>query len=332
MHDELRGLIAAHPLPPGFSEPQLFTDTVDVGDARVRRAGIQSSTASGLEVTGSAAELVGSPIPRAYFELLERAALIDAAERPSPVRDASGRQVGARAPDFGESAGDPRSRRARSNGVALHRSWAEACRRARFELAERDRVLGSWYGELALVPAETPASLRALESTHTWLARLVRAAHDDADADVEVAIVVGFPRSPELPLARGFAGRGSRSEAIEAAAAEAWQSLAFVWGEPLPAAPPSLAPTPLFHLDYYLWPPHHASLRAWLDASAIATVESRDRGADATCYVDLTPSSFRPSLHVARAVRRSARELIFGEAPAHLRARLPLARHVHPIP
>lgn len=315
MQDDLGSLIARWPLLAGYSPPQVFADEIEIAGARVRRAGIQSTAPSGEEVTGSAAVLEGSPLERAYFELLERAAVLEAAARASlaPSRD-------------------PRSRPARSNGVALHRTWEEACYRAGCELAERDRTLGAWYGELPLFAAKLPAWLAAFDSTHDWIARAIPPAPGSrADADIEVALVFGFPREPGIPLTRGFAGGASRERAIDAAAMEAVQSLAFVWGEPLPAEPPPLAPTPLFHLDYYLWPAHHDQLREWLTSTAITSRAAGATEDDETRFIDLTPAAFGDGLRVARAVRGSARALVFGEPPASLLSRLPPARHVHPI-
>ncbi len=189
-------------------------------------------------------------------------------------------------------------------------------------------MLGAWYGELALEPVDPPASLRAFDDTHEWCARRIPAAGAIADP-IEVVVMVGFPRRPEIPLARGFAGRATLEDALEAAAGEAWQSLAFVWDEPVPEAPPELAPTPLFHLDYYLWPGHHELLRAWLDTPAPERAPAARH--EETRFLDLTPDDL-DGLFVARALRASARELVFGEAPDEIRASLPPARHVHPIP
>jgi hypothetical protein len=330
MQDDIRSLTAAWPLPPGYTAPEVFADEIEIAGVRIRRAGIQSTTPAGEEVTGSAAVLEGSPLERAYFELLERAALFDAAHRSCPIRDVAGVTLGVAPPIAPRN--DPRSRPARSNGVALHRTWDEACRRAHHELVERDRTLGAWYGELSLVAAPRPACLTPFEVTHDWIARSVPAARGDVDAHIEVAVVVGFPREPGIPLARGFAGAGSLDAALTGAAAEAIQSLAFLWGEPVPAEAPALAPTPLFHLDYYLWPGNHEALREWLEPRAPSVPALRTTIGDQTRFVDLTPPVFGDALRVARAVRTSARELIFGEPPAQLRSLLPPSRHVHPIP
>jgi hypothetical protein len=315
MQDDLRSLIAAWPLPAGYSEPQTFADEIEIAGVAVRRAGIQSTAPSGEEITGSAALVHGSPLERAYFELFERAALLDAAKRVCPIRDIEGRPCGFAPPVAPRT--DPRSRPARSNGVALRPIWEDACRYAHYELVERDRTLGAWYGELAMVAAPLPGCLTPLV-THEWIARTI-----PGDADVEVAVVFGFPRDPGIPLARGFAGAATTEGALTAAAMEAIQTLAFLWGEPVPAEPPALSPTPLFHLDYYLWPGNHDALREWLEAKPASAPGGVS---DATSYVDLTPPGCE-SLRVARAVRSSARELVFGEPLVPL----PPSRQVHPI-
>jgi hypothetical protein len=330
MQDDLSSLTSTWPLLDGFSQPQAFTDEIEIAGALVRRAGIQSTAPSGEEVTGSAAVVEGSPLERAYFELLERASILDASVRACPIRDAAGRLLGTTAPV--SPCRDPRSRPARSNGVALHRTWDEACRRARYELAERDRTLGAWYGELPLVAAQLPSSVAAFDATHDWIARTIPPAPGSrVDTDIEVAVVLGFPREPGIPLARGFAGHASREGAVEAAAMEAVQSLAFVWGEPLPSEPPQLTPTPLFHLDYYLWPGHHDHLREWVTSKPSTAPARGATSDDETQFIDLTPATFGDSLRVVRAVRGSARALVFGEASAQLLSLLPPARHVHPI-
>lgn len=328
MHaDELTRLIDEHPLPAGFAEPQLFEDTVSIAGQQVLRAGIACVAADGTEITGSAAELENSPLPRAYFELLERAAIKDATGRICCVRDGRGDVIDSVLPDTLDAPANAVSRPARSNGVALHRTWEEACRRAGFELTERDRVLRSWYGELPVVGVQVPDALAAF-STHEWRACRIP---DDmrGGADVEVAAVVGFPSRPELPLARGFAGAASLDEALEAAAREALQGLAFVWDEPVPSSPPSSVPSPMFHLDYYLYPAHHTHLARWLDGE-----HRRHRAAprvrEETRFVDLTPTCLRGALHVSRAVRDDARVLVFGDVACRPPG-LP-GSHVHPIP
>jgi hypothetical protein len=338
--------------------PELYSDVVTIGDLEVHRIGLASKTDAGVEITGSAAESSRAPLGRAYFELLERAAVIRAEGLTCPMLSADGVAIGSFCPE--PVVTTERSRPARSSGVALHQSWEEACLRARFELIERDRVLRSWYGELAPVPVPLPASLDGL-ATHEWCAcsipeasanvaqrvtvgrqaqrraaperksdAVTSGATNTIDGEVEVAVIVGFPLQPGGSLARGFAARASLDEALEAAAAEALQGLAFLWEEPLPACVPEVSPTPTFHLDYYLWPAHHAHLRGWLSGGHVRGGPPPERSEEETRYADLTPPGFG-TLRVARALRRDARPLVFGDAPASSAAGLP-GSHIHPIP
>lgn len=319
----------ALPLPAGWSAPELFVDTVALEGARgrveVRRAGLQARGPDGTEVTGSAAELDGDPLPRAWYELLERVAIVEATGAPRPRVDAGGHPTGAfhvSAPDRERPRGEGARRAARSNGVALHRSFEAARDAARRELVERDLVLGSWYGELPLRRGVCPARLGPFTG-HDWQVRLVRDP-DGVAPDLVAAVVVGFPRRSTAPLARGFAAAPDAHAAADAAAREALQNLAFLWDEPVPVAAPTPSPTPFFHLDYYLVPAHHEALRAWLDRDAASSrprprTEPRagrrpGRTAGAVSYVDLTPACLSGAARVVRAVATSTRPLVFGPA------------------
>ena len=65
------------PIPKGWSELEMVDDCVDIAGVQVHRAGISSRNSSGIEVTGSAAARGGSPLRRAWLELLERMAIVD---------------------------------------------------------------------------------------------------------------------------------------------------------------------------------------------------------------------------------------------------------------
>ncbi len=294
------------PIPKGWSELEMVDDCVDIAGVQVHRAGISSRNSSGIEVTGSAAARGGSPLRRAWLELLERMAIVDSGV---------------------SSSDDPRRRPSRSNGVAAHATWAAACESARLELIERDRILRSWYGELTPEMASVPDAVCDIRS-HAWQACVVSG---EPWGEVEVAAVVGFPHDPEIPLARGFAARASRRAAIEAAGREALQTLAFLWAEPVPVEPPELSPTPIYHLDYYLYPPHHAALRGWLAGEHMRCPQPLVPAPADIRFIDFTPPTLGGRLHVAQAASEVACSLEFGEPSAAVAARLPPELHVHPI-
>src|SRR5579883_1399615 len=190
--------------------------------------------------------------------------------RSSAPLDREGRAIGraARADVFPESPCPERWRYARSNGVALHRSWRGACDRAAAELVERDRVLRSWYGEIAprrraLPDASVPNGLRAHAD---WIACELpaRASAPGAARALSVVVVAGIPRQASTPLVYGF-GAGAGARAAARAASEAVQRFGFLFGEDIPREPPRPSPTPDFHQEFFLYPPSHELFVAWLD-------------------------------------------------------------------
>lgn len=152
MHLHLAELSSDLPLASGWGDAQLVQDELDLGALRVARAGLMSRRVDGMEVTGSAAACDEAPLRRAWLELVERTAIVDAAQRETP--DSSSR------------------RRAQSSGVAAAPSWDQACERACLELAERDVVLRSWYGEIRPVQASVPPILASIPR-YDWAARLL---------------------------------------------------------------------------------------------------------------------------------------------------------------
>lgn len=302
---------------------------------RLFRVGLASRNGED-EATGAAAALDASPLQRASFELLERVALLDAAREGGgqlPLRDKDGRQVGTcpvqRA--FPSSPEPATWVYARSNGVALHSDWSMACERAEQELLERDHVLLAWLGEscprdLLLAVRETP--LRDSTSYFDWEAHEFPAP-PSAPRGSTIGLF-GFPRA-DGPLVFGYARRATPADALEAATREALQSLAFLWGEPLPAAPPAPAPTPTAHLDAYQFPARRGILRRWLDGAHVAYLRGNaERAAAITEYADLTPPWLKGRVHVVRALSGSTIPLTFGASPTF--AHLPPELRVHPIP
>ena len=296
-------------------------------------------------MNGAAAELAGGddPLPRARFELLERAVTIDAlsAKPPSYVaRSPEGRRVGWASSDevFPESDAPDAYRHARSNGVALHVDRARAVDRAIAELAERDRVLRAWLGETTPVPIPLTGFAAVLEraTDHAFRAASFPAPPGPCfSSSLEVAGVFGLPWSPTAPLVVGYAARATLEDALEAAARESLQQLAFLTGETIPDAPPPLGPSPLHHLEHWLYPGHRWILEAWLDEghAGLELGAALPHPGAAVRIVDLTRRDLgdRPSgsIAVVKALSRGAVPLVFGGWP--LARDLPAELRVHPI-
>lgn len=331
------------PLPERWSEPAVVDDHVDVGGLRFFRAGLSSNGPRGEEITGAAVELDGSPLQRGYFELLERISTREAIygnERGFEWQSPSGESNGSVTLEalFPE-ASSPSSRRSSSNGVALHKDWSSARARAHWELAERDRVLRAWYGEIRPTPLSVAGigalALLAQLQEHDLVAyAFPETTEGSFSRGIHVVGFFGFPRRDDIPLIWGYCARPSERDALLGAVHEGLQGLAFLWGEPIEDDVPPLTPTPMFHLERWQHRKHHALLRRWLDGEHLryGRVEPPlpiGWTAPELAFVDLTPSWLQGGLRVAKAISSQALPLIFGESP--FAAHLPPALRVHPI-
>jgi hypothetical protein len=335
------------PLPEGWSELAVVEDVVVADGVELRRAGLSSTGPGGEEVTGAAVDAGSSPVDRSYFELLERVSTLEALRerrRSYSLLTADAEPLGDRGVDelFPESHEPARWRYARSNGVALHSDWRSASLRASWELAERDRVLRAWCGETRPQRLDFSAESTPLGRARSYEWRAY--AFPEAEAvefsrGVQVVGVFGFPTRADAPLICGYGARPGPRDALDAAAREAMQLLAFLWGEPLLDRLPDPAPTAMRHLEHFQWPDHHDILRGWLDAGherffseangrpASRTVD-RSRAAR-LAFVDLTPGWMCRGLRVAKAICDAAMPLAFGDAP--FTAHLPPELRVHPV-
>jgi ribosomal protein S12 methylthiotransferase accessory factor YcaO len=338
---ELLRLQREWPLGLGWSAPEEVSDTISVAGLRLARVGLASHLPGARTITGSAADMGESPTPRAYFELLERAGTVEAAEGGG---DVSLIDPGTGMPRGRVEASDlfPASERpgdwvySLSNGVAFHTDLRMACDRALWELVERDRLLRAWYGQLRVERTELPpgSALEALAPEYGMEAYLVPAEDPRGFlADVRVAMVVGFPKRAGVPLMHGFGARPRAADALAAATREALQALAFVWEEDVPSERPDMAPLPQTHLDWYLHPPHHALLRRWLDGghARYAVDWSMPAVSGPPAYADITPPWLRGRAWVIKALAPHAVPLTFGWGPDRLSSHLPELTRIHPI-
>ncbi len=317
-------------LPDGFSEPEWVRDVVVADGIALHRAGVSVVSPTGETITGSAAGTGPAQTERAHFELLERVATLEAIKTGAsrPLLTADGRVVSEISPEhlFLESAEPLRFRYARSNGVAIHQSFRRAALRARWELAERDRVLRSWCGESRPVrlPIDHDACALRQSAGYSWQA--YHLGHAPFAPEADVIGVFCFPTKDDQPLAMGFAARPGIADAFDAALAEALQSLSFLWGEPVPSSPPPRGPTPMHHLEHFQYRPHHEHLRSWLagahfDPSVAQARASLSR--PEVRFVSLTPDWLPASLAVVKAVCDGALPLAFGDVP--------FLRPAHPV-
>ncbi len=300
--------------PPYLGTVEWCVDDAKIDGATIHLAGVAVDV-DGECVTGSAASTVEVPVERAYLELLERLAVLEAIER-APSRfvlvDETGTPTGI-AP-FGKvfptSPTPDEWRWARSNGVAVGPSFGFAANRARLELIERDRVLRSWYGELLPQSADVEPGLFPVALREHYDVRA------SAFGNSEGGVVCGVFALPKggAPLSFGFSARPTRREAVASAALECLQRIGFLFGEASSDRAPDAAPTPDFHQDYFLASDGNRRVEQWLAGNhqglhVFATERARNprRG-----YVDLTPDWFRSGLSAVRAIPEDEIPLWFG--------------------
>jgi hypothetical protein len=341
---QLAALLRDYPLSERWQVPEVFQETADVAGAGIQLAGLSTQDDEGRMVTGSAAQLAGSPVARAYFELLERTSVLDAIDSVQGeycLWDVMRVQRGTcpRHRVFPASPNRQRWCYARSNGVAIGRDWQHARRSAAWELTERDSVLRSWYGELRPFRIElsselVPQRLRAHYDFEAY--RFGEATGDTAYGAASPAVVgvFAFPRTPEVPLAYGYGGRDTVAAALAKAAQECIQGLGFLWGEEIPESEPEFSPTPDYHQAFYLHAESHERLWRWLRGEHISYAGTvwRPRGERAASrFVDLTDPRLRRGLFVVKAIPQGELPLVFGRGHPELGERIPQELLVHPI-
>ncbi len=328
------------PLSPQWERPSVIQHVPQIGDTQIHLAGLSTVDRAGQCVCGSAGQLAGSPLSRAYYELVERTAIIEAmgqAHKEFEIQDAQSEIVGALRNQeiFLQSSDEKHWRYARSNGVAVGLDWQDATRRAGLELTERDRILRSWYGEFIPQKVELYSGLmpRSLNQFYEFEIYLFAPTSSLRESPT-VAGIFGFPRQDTAPLVFGFGARHGLPEAFAAAACECIQRLGFLWGEAIPQDRPPFAPTPDFHQEYYLHPPHQIQLRAWLRGDhakfAGVLIENSPKRV-APYFVDLTPNTLRGRLVVVKALPANELQLTFGRGHPRLRRAPPEPLAIHPI-
>jgi hypothetical protein len=337
---ELDGLLNDLPLSPQWERPSLMRHVANIGGTLIHLAGLSTVDRGGQSVCGSAGQLVGSPLARAYYELIERTAVVEAmgqSRQEFEILNFEGEVVGkARSSEvFPQSSDEQCWRYARSNGVAVGVDWQDATHRAGLEMTERDRVLRSWYGEivpewLQISSNPVPRSLDHYYNFETYVFPGVVEHGDTAN----VVGIFGFPSQESAPLVFGLGARHRLHEALAAAACECLQRLGFLWGETIPEVLPAFAPTPDFHQEFYLHRPNQERLLAWLrgdHAKFAGVLGDRPREPGVPLFVDLTPDALRSQLVVAKALPANELPLTFGRGHPRLKCAFPEMLAIHPI-
>lgn len=322
-----------------------FRDKVTIEGLTIFLSGIQANHPEFGGVTGSAADVETHPIERSWYELVERISILNkmmSAQSVYQPLSLDGEKLGKTLTkdEVFPSSTSPEYQYARSNGVALHKTWEEACRRAAFELVERHLVLSSWVGlvrPLVTMEGSGRSALNSLRQTYE-----VKRVHFgtqsirclNATLGVTVSAVALLPRDPAAPLILAFGAAETSKESLMKAEAEAIQRLGFLWGEELPTELPEFSPTNLYHQDYFLRADQRDKVEAWLNGVFYrGSGDKAESTLDKTLSVSFVDLSAYPELNlkVARAICPEMIPLVFGKWREREFANLPDALLIHPI-
>jgi hypothetical protein len=303
------------PLPEGATSLDVFCQRALIGELSIELVGLTAEL-DGEVFAGSAAEVDVPPLDRAYFELVERLSIGRALRRDSfTLADSARTSLGvlSREEVFPTSPEPERWRHAKSNGVAIAPTWAQACARATAEAVERDCVLRAWHGELTLSSVVLPASeLGAWQKFGDFVELEFRAMQWLGHW---VVVVAGFPKRREVGFSIAFGARRQLGAALIAARKEFTQRFGFLFGEQIPDSAPPFSADANYHQEYSLWPGSHAAIREWLARSpnpSISCGRRAEPSPEPTGFVDLTPSELAGCASVVRAWWPDLRPLVFG--------------------
>jgi hypothetical protein len=335
---ELEALQSSSPLPEGWRLSEPLFDAASVPGLRLDLVGLLARAEDGREALGSAGARDGLPVARAYFELFERIAVLDAQARPRERYNAwradGQRESLSFAEVFPQAPAGAAFQYSRSNGVAAGPTVLQACEAAAAELVERDRLLRAWYGQALPVRCSLPhdPAFSALEpwyefEAYSFPSRIPR------DTEFSVAAIFGFPKLTDAPLVFGTAAGATQARSLSAALRECLQRWGFLWGERIPSAAPSFSPTADYHQEFFLWPAMHAAVRDFLSGAhsgldRLCAIAERTEAPHR--FVDLSPPT---GARVVRAVPGPGAELplTFGRGHPAARRALPESLCVHLI-
>lgn len=331
-------LATKYPLHQSWQDVEVFKEKISVGHVNIFLSGFQLLGKENIQVTASAGSLKNDPQRRAYFELLERCSIVESnhaiknlSKIPLSYFNRSHKATVLKSQLFPQSSNPNFWRYARSNGVAAHTSWRNACKNALNELYERDTIIRSWYGEIVPKKLSIPKNFVPKE----WFKIYDFEAYSFPNSTPsEVSILIGFPKLKSSPTIYGFGSGSSEANALLSSRKECFQRLGFLWGEDIPKKSPNFSPSPDFHQEFFLYPPNVKLLKSWLSGGHTKYMSNIKKPSPAkykTLFFDLTPPHLRGKLYVVKAFDPDAIPLVFGKKKLMKESNLPKNLIIHPI-
>lgn len=329
-------------LPSGWELVDSLSETLELEGLTLQMAGFGAqSISSNLMATGSSAGYGVQPERFAYYELLERIAIVQALSQPQDKLwshfDSEGQRLLGQisgAALFPLSPSPDLWQYAKSNGVAIGQTFQKAAMHALSEAIERHLVLSSWYGvgRANCFSRIWPEGLEALGKRY----RIENYQFGEVSLFGMKGKIVAcgtflWPLNKEDPLIYGFGAGAHREEACAKSSREAIQRLCFLDGSGPVEAEPSFCPRPDFHQEYFLHRDRYELLEKWLRGEWSRLEPLASPLALKEClFVDITPAHFE-GLRVVRVHAPALLPLVFGHYIPQQFSDCSLSRLVHPI-
>lgn len=307
------------PMAGDWQNPELFVWPGQLGEWRAVAVGMQSSNPKlQLLATGSAcvAEVAADlALELAYYELLERCICLESSEsrRSLEVCRSDGEHIGHSPSEnvFPKHDGT-QTQWAKSNGVALGRTWEQACQNAYLELVERHTVLVAWYAN------QPPKSFGA--TTRLTDGRRLKTYLFGYPVDSNVATAMAVLWQDHEIVAYGFGSHYDPRSAAAKADRECRQRAVFLTGETFDGEMPDFQPTPSYHQEFFGRRRGNLRLVEWLESGQQAEFAPPALTTQADCCfaVLAEPDEDGQGVYCVRALNRHLVPLFFGVPPAEL--------------
>ena len=310
---------------------------------KIHLSGLEA-TLEGVSIVGSAASIESSPYDRSFFELLERISIIESLakgrNKSFKIRDLNEKEISEikAVKAFGESCYSKNKdyQIAKSNGIALHDTWREACLSAASELVERHHILSSWFGHSKPERIAIPSFLKLdFLSSHYEinLYKLGESKISDIEQNLTTVMLYLRPKTEHknsVPLLYSFCSGVSLELAVLGAEKELLQRVGFLWGEELPTKI-GFSPTAHFHGEFYLNTDNHYIIESWIMGDFYREGTDKKSSQISIQFVDIS-SETSSKYYVAKAISNETIDLYFGNYNEGDYKGLSKLQKYHPIP
>lgn len=313
-------IIKKFPCDKSWTEPELFNEKLQISDLEFQLVGFSSSLdkKSSKMVTGSSAgcrPFDSCLLEKAYFELVERMALID------PFIE------------HHEDSLKKEYQKSKSNGVAFHTDLSLAKENAKFEVIERDAILRYWYlnmapAKVSILPPEICLTSEKLKDFYDIELFSFKSPFSISHSAV-VTASFAFPKTPGLNFVYGFGCADSLEKSIKKSFSENLQTLAFLWGESFD--PLEFSPTPSYHQSQFVTKNGVNLIREWLNSPIAYSCDDLSLLNTDFTFDDLTPEHLKGSAYIVKASNPNAIPLIFGKNYHLQQVDILNERWIHPI-